>query len=152
MVTKIIYSKNSCHRLLYYSRARSEVMASLDTEFPAILKVAVTRNTGDEITGALLACDGWFVQALEGEHVKVVQTFDRISRDKRHSDISLIKAEAVPDRLFAKWSMCGRRLSPTDDAILDVLEGRKAFDPKKLNPVNTLNLLLSVTKIMSPHG
>jgi len=150
VASEISYAQNPYHRLTYYSRATPEVIADLDTEFPEILKNAVSRNADDEITGALLACDGWFVQALEGPHVRVVQAFDRISRDKRHRGVTLIRAEPVPERLFAKWSMCGRRLSPSDDAILDVLEGRQALDPKRLNPVNTLTLLLSVTKTQSP--
>ena len=42
---------------------------------------------------------------LEGETPAVVQTFQRISKDSRHSDVTVIADRVVPDRLFGQWAM-----------------------------------------------
>ena len=137
------------HRLLYFSRAQPDVIANLDRVFPEILADAIKRNTEADITGALLAVDGWFLQALEGPHVNVVATFKRISNDKRHSSVTLIKAEPMRGRSFGTWTMCGRSLSPTDNAILDALGRRRTFHPNLLGATKALELLHSVVKIQT---
>jgi hypothetical protein len=83
-----------------------------------ILVVSSRLNARDGITGFLL-CDGVeFAQVLEGPMAAVEACFDRILADERHADIVLRLKEEVPQRRFARWSMCGLSLTPDDSALL----------------------------------
>lgn len=135
------------HRLIYFSRATPQTLFDMGTVFPAILQAAVRKNAEVEISGALLECGGWFLQALEGPRINVTRVYERIGSDRRHQAIHLIKAEPVDERKFANWHMCGRCLSPTDKQIVELLEGRNAFSPHKLTPASALNLLGVVREI-----
>jgi hypothetical protein len=140
------------HRLIYFSRARPETIAEMDAVFPEILRRAMQRNSDAGITGSLLACDGWFLQALEGPMMKVLRVFGRIRNDRRHEGITVIKAEPIETRAFASSNMCGRHLSPGDDAIVSTLESHHAFEPAKPTPASALNLLHIVRMLQSQAG
>jgi hypothetical protein len=43
--------------------------------------------------------------------------------------------------------MCARRITPADDAILDALEMRLAFEPQRLSARSAMRLLLAVRGI-----
>jgi Sensors of blue-light using FAD len=135
------------HGLTYISRARPETIADMDVAVSRILKDAQARNVAFHVTGALLACDGWFLQSLEGSRVRVVEAFGRIRNDRRHDSIRVIADGPIQERKFGEWSMCGRRLSSTDDAILSVLENPGAFDPARLTLTRASALLQNVQKL-----
>lgn len=63
------------------------------------------------MTGALLVFGEAFVQALEGEETIVRDLYATIEKDYRHDGVALVEAGAVPERVFAKWSMA--RVSET---------------------------------------
>lgn len=69
------------------------------------------RNTGLDLTGLLLYADGSFVQTLEGPDEAVEETFERISRDRRHRSVSIALREHVDERFFPDWSMGFRELT-----------------------------------------
>lgn len=83
----------------------------------SIFLAAVPRNAGCGVSGALLACDKWFVQALEGDRPTDGEVYNLTSQDRRHRDARIIKAGPIERRSFEGWSMCGQTLSPTDDAL-----------------------------------
>lgn len=60
-----------------------------------ILGAACANNERDQLTGFLLFDRDWFIQVLEGETHRVRATFNRIQRDPRHSDVSLISEREV---------------------------------------------------------
>jgi hypothetical protein len=140
------------HGLVYVSRARPEAVVDIDVTIAGILAAAQARNLAFHVTGALLACDGWFVQALEGPQARVLETFRRISRDRRHDAIHVLKTGPIAERRFPAWKMCGRRLSPTDDAILTVLEKSAAFVPASLTHTKAAALLRSVQDLQTSLG
>jgi hypothetical protein len=133
-------------RLVYCSKARL-AKASTEDALHEILKVSQVRNSAVDVTGALLMCNGWFVQTLEGPMQAVLHTYGRITRDPRHGEVKIIEAIPTRDRHFASWSMCGRQVSPVDREIVHVLSSGGAFDPTKLNAERALNLLLIVGKM-----
>lgn len=118
----------------------------------AILSAAVLRNADRGLSGALLACDKWFVQVLEGDRLKVGETYHLICRDQRHRDATVIKAGAIERRSFEGWSMCGQTLSPTDDAIIQTLDTQKSFDPARLSATSALKLLEVVRDIQASQS
>ena len=138
---------HSLHCLIYFSRAEVRAADELPAMMRDILQGAVVRNTCAGISGALLACDRWFVQALEGERLAVGEVYHSICRDTRHRDLRIIAAGPIGGRRFADWSMCGQTLSPTDDAILQILETKPSFDPDGLTGASALKLLDVVRKL-----
>ena len=98
---------------------------------------------------ALLACDGWFLQALEGRRIDVEHALRRIERDPNHQGIRRITAGPIEERRFSAWQMCASVLTPTDEAIIRMLAGSGKFDPSTLTPEAALRLLKAVARLQS---
>jgi hypothetical protein len=47
----------------------------------------------------------WFAQVLEGYADDLRPIFDRIRRDRRHTDIKILTSTEASRRLFSLWSM-----------------------------------------------
>lgn len=139
-------------RLLYYSRAAEDVRREPKAHMREILDVAVPGNRAAEVTGALLYCDGWFVQALEGARNEVGTVFGKISNDRRHEEVTRMASSCIDERAFSDWSMCGATLSPSDAAIVAVLEKDKRFRPDQHTPSSVLKLLKVVVSIKARDG
>lgn len=140
-------TRGNFHRLVYCSRMRLGSGQSIDDALPGILQIAQARNSACGVTGALLVCNGWFVQVLEGPMQAVLQTYGRITRDPRHDELTIIEATPTRDLHFPDWSMCGLRVSPVDREIVEVLSAGGAFDPTRLSAARALSLLTSVGKM-----
>ena len=69
-------------------------------EMLAVLRSAVPRNRALGITGVLCFDERTFVQALEGEAEHVHRIFDRIQRDWRHTDVTVLDERPVAGRIF----------------------------------------------------
>jgi hypothetical protein len=135
------------HRLIYVSRAKPEFTTDMEKSMRDLLAVAIARNYEIQVTGALLACDGWFLQALEGSRENVWSVYGRIGNDRRHGAIKLIEAKRVAGRTFGQWSMCGRCMSPLDDSIISALETKKGFRAADLTAPAALRLLDTICKL-----
>lgn len=94
------------YRILYCSRnsMQNELNVQLE-EVRKILQSSRRNNAADEITGALLFNAGCFAQVLEGPISSVESTFERIQRDRRHEDVTVLEAGYVASREFPNWSM-----------------------------------------------
>ena len=107
-------------------------------ELEIMLEHARAKNAFNEITGILLYCDGIFVQLLEGKEGKVRETFERISKDTRHTDIHNIVSAKSEKRYFPDWLMGYKPMSPADLALieqhdnLDIKSYFKSSQPYKL--------------------
>ena len=75
------------------------------TELKDLLEISRRNNVRDGITGMLLYEDGTFIQVLEGDDETVESTFNRISKDPRHSKIVLIAKFELDHRSFNEWEM-----------------------------------------------
>lgn len=95
-------------RLIYYSR--NAIVGSEDPHFRAdlkdILEKAKHNNMANGVTGALLFNQTYFAQVLEGDRKAVTDTFCRIARDPRHTDLVILEARPITQRRFADWSLC----------------------------------------------
>ncbi len=111
-------------QLLYHSRAVGRVDVS------HILASAKRNNGMDGLTGILLFDGEAFLQVLEGPHDAVETAFERIRRDARHADVTIISDHALVEREFAYWSMELRdRNDPSDDAAWRLRRRLEQFDP-----------------------
>lgn len=94
------------YRLLYCSRnTMTGSLQDQQREIAQILAKSRMNNSAAGITGALLFNSGFFAQVLEGPLQKVEQTFERIQRDMRHDEISVLECGLVSVRDFPEWSM-----------------------------------------------
>jgi hypothetical protein len=80
---------------------------------------ARANNKRQQISGALLLTDEWFVQTLEGDEQAVRRVFSIIEADPRHDSVSLLETGTVEERLFSRWSMA--RVSDDDEPDIPLL-------------------------------
>jgi hypothetical protein len=99
------------HHLIYVSSA-SHLMS--DVELKDLLVTCRTRNTADSITGMLLYKDGSFMQLLEGEEDRILQTYERIGRDRRHSGLITLREGPLVERNCQGWSMGFRSVNSAE--------------------------------------
>jgi hypothetical protein len=129
-------------RLTYFSRNRVDRLSGpMNDRVAEILATSVFHNRRDDVTGALVHDGKWFAQVLEGEETVVSRTFERILRDGRHSDVTLVKMQPVAARQFEFWWMASVAWS---EDIADIFrhygEGDR-FDPQ-LMPSDRLGDLI----------
>src|SRR6478735_7693379 len=94
------------YRLVYASKnllqgPEPDVMAAIRQ----ILEASQRNNTAVGVTGALMFNGGAFAQVREGPRRGVEATFERIQRDLRHSDVTVLQCGPAESRGFANWSM-----------------------------------------------
>ncbi len=92
----------SLSHLLYVSRSLG--MASPEVLI-AIQDKAIRNNTSAGITGVLFYSAGNFIQLLEGDSQIVYDLYDRIRRDPRHNEVTLLLYRQAQERIFPSWSM-----------------------------------------------
>lgn len=88
-------------RIIYYS----ERNASQTLDVRQIIAASHRNNGRDNITGFLHFNGYYFLQVLEGGRAAVSACYHRIAADPRHTNIVLIGADDVRERLFPTWSM-----------------------------------------------
>ena len=88
-------------RIVYVSRASGPRPRDL----VAMVGKAWHRNAEDGLSGMLCFSDGCFLQVLEGPVEAVNDTFFRIARDPRHTDLRLLTYESIERRHFDGWRM-----------------------------------------------
>jgi hypothetical protein len=147
MTTSTVSSARSLHRLIYFSRVHRAAAVRIEAEVDGIVAASVRNNSKVGLTGLLLLHDGYFIQALEGAAEQVMTTYGRILNDPRHMDGNVIASGPVPQRAFGAWAMCARRISRTDQAVLDTLATKGSFDPSQFTPAAALRLLEAVAGV-----
>ena len=142
--------REGLHRLIYLSRFSDRFPLAVqdqDREVCRIIQASIPRNRLAAVTGLLLVRGEQFLQALEGPAWAVHGTYDRIVADPRHCEPQLISEGPVTERRFGEWTMCVRRVSKCDDAILRTLDIAVAPDLGALTPAKALGLLAGVRNL-----
>ena len=129
-------------RLIYASVTRSEMSYA---ELTAVLRTAEAHNSQHGITGILCYSDGKFLQALEGDRDALNRLYNRIVRDPRHEDCTILRYGRVIARHYDDWSM---KLVGLDDqpsafrrALVMKYSGSPTFDPMHLTGSQASSLL-----------
>jgi hypothetical protein len=149
MLGSRIADMNGLYQLFYTIRASAKVNKGRDEVVRGILEISHLHNKANGLTGALLLCDGWFLQVLEGRRIDVDVVYGRIEVDSRHHSLRKVHGGPLIERRFAAWSMCGRALSPKDWAVVEVLETSGKFKPEKFTAEKCLGLLTAVSRIQA---
>lgn len=145
-----IRTRKGLYRLIYFSSFSPgfpSAETEQDVEVAKIVRTAVQHNRDVGLTGLLLVYQQWFLQALEGPEEAVRATYSRIRLDPRHQNAVALGEGSVAARVFSRWTMCARRLTPADNGILQTLDLKATFDPHRLTPVSALRLLTIVKNI-----
>jgi hypothetical protein len=97
----------------------------------AILAVATKSNAANGITGMLYWSGEYFMQTLEGERAAVTVCFNRVCKDRRHSEVELVSATPTQRRWFGDWSMGFTQLLASHRVQL--ANGAHGFNPYLLD-------------------
>ena len=89
------------YTLSYVSRCKlSGSGEEIAAQLAAIVAAARRNNSRNGITGALLYSDHCFEQVLEGHREAIEDTFERISTDRRHREITIVHYATIAQRSF----------------------------------------------------
>lgn len=139
--------------LVYRSVAKPSFKQS---DIEEMLKQARKANKVLGITGCLLYYAGEFIQYLEGNQIKVLELFDRIKKDKRHTDIELISYGERDSREFEQWEMAYENLLGDNDQItyLKLLVSSYMEDPEKTSNVHPASMTFweTVSKLLKTNS
>ncbi|WP_428492292.1 BLUF domain-containing protein [Rhodopila sp.] len=141
----------SLYRLIYCSRNVIDQAGSagaVEQEVRAILEASRRNNAVEAITGALLFTASGFAQVLEGPRDVVERTFERISGDPRHADLTVLSFTPTERRSFPDWSMgCSGQVSASvADPLLPLLADTHSAGPRATTGSDVLHLLEKVVQ------
>ena len=91
-------------RLTYASKATSEP-STVQTDLIDILNHSRSFNNRHSISGVLFYNNNYFFQCLEGERTQLVELYNSIAKDTRHSDIVQLAREDIDAPAFGQWQM-----------------------------------------------
>ena len=122
------------YRLVYASK---NLLAGAEADTAAavaqILKASQCNNEKVDVTGALMFNAGAFAQVLEGPRRGVEETFERIQRDVRHGNVTVLQCGPAERRVFANWSMAFVGQSAAGRARWDSIAAESGFDLSRLD-------------------
>ena len=130
-------------RLIYASRWSDPTRQDMEQVIGEIVEASSRNNRLCRVSGLLLFHRGWFLQVLEGPLEAVDDTFDRIRRDPRHTDIRTVADLPIAARAFGDWTMSAESLSEVAGEELLQLGLDQDFDPAALDPSSAVSLLLA---------
>ena len=99
---------NDLYRIVYCSRnliSPQGAGSNQDVELERILQAARTNNSSQGVTGALLFNQECFAQVLEGPRTSVERVFEKIQRDRRHGQVTVVDNGWADRRDFPNWAM-----------------------------------------------
>ncbi len=109
-----------------------------------ILDTARRENARNDISGVLYFNRKYFLQCLEGSRSAVNETYHRILKDPRHTNVALLDYNEISAREFDSWTMGFlpelREISP----LVKKFSGSANFDPYKMSGASCMQLLTSL--------
>lgn len=114
--------------LLYVSKSLIEPSA-IEREIKDIVTQARVRNAERAVSGVLIFTEARFAQVIEGPETAIDALMEKITRDPRHEQVTVVREDALGERRYADWSMAysgpslyvDRHVRPL---LAPVLEGR----------------------------
>lgn len=95
---------NNYIRLTYASTTRSSP-ATIRQDLLAILNEAQLHNANHHIFGVLFYGNDYFFQCIEGKKQDIDQLYEKLLRDPRHKDVTLLSYEPISKPRFLGWNM-----------------------------------------------
>lgn len=133
------------YKALYCSRNTIEgTQAERDAEISRILEIARVNNSKQDVTGALLFNSGFFAQVLEGPKAAIEKIFEKIQRDDRHNDVTVLETGFHDSRDFSEWSMAYVH-PPTEQQATGIAA---TLDKALVNPAESANAVLGLLRTL----
>ena len=126
-------------QLLYVSNTSREFASA---ELSEIVSASRIYNAARGITGVLLYCEGGFLQVLEGAHDSVSKLYEKIARDPRHWNSTILLDRQAP-RVFESWSMGFKKVIQEDGKAFEI--ARDATLDRKMPPDLTVMMRTFLT-------
>lgn len=76
-----------------------------EAEIQKILDACKRKNPGRNVTGILLHSDNRFIQYIEGEKEQVLDLYELIKKDDRHTSVNQRDFAPITERVFPSWEM-----------------------------------------------
>jgi NADH dehydrogenase FAD-containing subunit/class 3 adenylate cyclase/uncharacterized membrane protein YphA (DoxX/SURF4 family) len=106
-------------RLTYISKVNAVLT---EDEILEIGRQSSFNNRKIDVTGVLISAGEYFFQILEGEQAVVDKLLEKIGRDPRHCDITVLTAEYDwEERLFSDWNMKTVAITESTDLMLQAV-------------------------------
>ena len=122
------------YRLVYASKNLLKVPdAEASSAVAQILATSQRNNAEVGVTGALMFNGGAFAQVLEGPRQGVERTFERIQRDQRHGDVTVLECGPTEARGFTNWSMAFVGQAEAGQTLWNDLARESGFDLSRLD-------------------
>jgi hypothetical protein len=102
---------------LIYSSAQCQPFSP--RQLTELLSKSRQNNRALGVSGLLLYHRGSFLQVLEGEESVVSSLYDKIAKDTRHHQFTVVKRTTIAERTFPDWSMGFGEVSSTVAKKLD---------------------------------
>ena len=116
--------------LIYTSTPTEDISINM---MQNITTASIARNSENEITGMLMGIEGKFLQYLEGDEQKVLETYERITNDPRHKKIFKWVSGFSGERIFQDWSMASWLVSNDELTNLTAIKDLRSFLKDPLN-------------------
>ncbi len=136
----------SLHNLFYCSLAEKDISKD---DILNILSWSRQYNKKNDVTGILLYWKktNQFMQVLEGEENILLNLYDKICKDTRHSLIKIIYQEGIIERGFKDWTMAFQSIDEIDTSSLDGFSEFSKLDftteRTNISPSIAINLIQS---------
>ena len=133
--------------LITLTFSSTENFSMNDKDIEEILVTSRANNKRNDITSMMLYKDGIFLQSIEGLEEKVVELFEIISKDNRHTVNELLWSEYIPNREFENLPMGFNNLDEVDCSKLNGIARILTHDFNPIyfsqHPAQTRSLLLA---------
>jgi hypothetical protein len=141
----------SLYRLIYCSRnviLQAIPNAVMTDVIAAILSASRRNNKANDVTGALLFTASGFAQVLEGPREVIERTFEYISADPRHADVTVLSFTPTERRCFPDWSMgfSGQVVPDAVDPLAPLIDDATSAGPRATTGGDVLRLLEKVVQ------
>ena len=139
------------HNLFYCSLAKEDISKD---DILDILKCSRRNNEKIEITGILVYWKktNQFLQLLEGEENVILNLYDKICMDNRHSLPRIVYQENILERGFAGWTMAFKSIDEVDTSGIDGFSefSKLGFtnERTKVSPSIAINLIQSFKNLL----
>ncbi len=134
------------YRLIYLSTATENEMGYSD--LVDLLAKSQYTNRSIDISGILLHKDGEFIQVLEGEKKSVLDLFEKIKKDKRHTNIIAFDQKEIDKRYFDGYFMA---FDPEHYSNSNEFESLRDFNVDKIIKSNDDSVLVFLNKFLEFH-
>jgi hypothetical protein len=130
-------------QLVYVSRPTVPVESAAGEFVP----LAMEKNDEHDISGLVLAHEGYYLQLIEGERERINQLYTNLVKDERHECVTLLRYTQLREREFGDWSMA---YITTNDLGDDVIQRLKAdqLDFKIISSINAMVILRRIAALL----